>query len=200
MQPRQIGSSHGSGLTIFLFVSTITPHELEYLQIKFCTSVFLKNDIVLFKKFVKRVITIFEILFVNSASTTVVISFTATMKMWTHNSLSGSTFASWFYFPANRAVAMRTIGIVCAKRIGIHYSSGRSGQVQNFENLPHFWHTLQVQNVSRHTLDISPSMFENLMSSVSDISHEVNYFFEKIYKKLSLYATVFLSTFWQLSS
>ena len=125
---------------------------------------FLKNDIVLFKKFVKRVITIFEILSVNSASTTVVISFTATMKMWTHNSLSGSTFASWFYFPANRAVTLRTIGIVCAKRIGIHYSSGRSGQVQNFENLPHFWHTLQVQNVSRHRLDISPSTFQNVMS------------------------------------
>ena len=164
MHPRQIGSSHGSFLTIFFirFYNNTTRVRISSNQILHFG--FLKNDIVLFKKFVKRDITIFEILSVNSASTTVAISFTATMKMWTHNSLSGSTFASWFYFPANRAVTLRTIGIVCAKRIGIHYSSGRSGQVQNFENLPHFWHTLQVQNVSRHRLDISPSMFQNVMS------------------------------------
>ena len=165
--------------------------------------IFVENDIVLIIKWMKGVFTIFKILSANSASAAVAIWFWATMKMWTHNSSSGSTFANWFFYPANRTITMWAVRVALAlidKRIGIHYSSGRSGQVQNFEYLPHFGHTLQEQNSSRHTLDISPSMFQNLMSSVSDRSHEVNYFSEKICKKLSLYATVFLSKFWQLSS
>ena len=95
--------------------------------------VFLENDIVLFIKGVKRVCTIFEILSANFASTHVAIWFCAMMKMWTHNSLSGSTFTSWFFFPAILAITIWTVGVTCTlidKRI--HYSSGRSGHIHMY--------------------------------------------------------------------
>ena len=112
--------------------------------------VFLENDIVLFIKVVKRIITIIQILSANYASAESTIRFTATMKMWTHNSLSCWTFASWSVFSANRASAVRTIWILRTKRIRIHYSSVRSGQVHIFVILPHFWQIFGVQKSSRH--------------------------------------------------